>query len=79
MSAFGGGVTPEEVSRIDAEISKLEKNTFRTGYDKISAEDYDGELGTDDFEYTWDWFQSVRALFAAAAARNLSVLFSVDQ
>jgi hypothetical protein len=39
----------------------------------------DGEMGNEDFAYTWDWFQGVRDLYLLAAAEGLFVLFTADQ
>ena len=33
----------------------------------------------EDFEYTWQWFQSLRKFWLRAAAEGRFVLFSVDQ
>jgi hypothetical protein len=37
------------------------------------------EYGEDDRQYTWDYFQSVRDLYARAAKAGRSVVFSADQ
>lgn len=71
--------TPKQVKEIDAALGKLSEAEFRDRYDSLEGGSYDGELGEEDFTYTWDWFQNVRALFKRAAAQDRYVLFSVDQ
>jgi hypothetical protein len=56
----------------------LSEQDFRARYDRIDS-DYDGELGEDDFAYTWDWFQGVRDLYVRAAEQRRYVLFTADQ
>jgi len=72
-------VTPEQVSAIAIALESVDKIILRSGYEKISQDDYDGEIGNDDFEYTWDNFEELVSLFVKAADSERSVLFSVDQ
>jgi Domain of unknown function (DUF1877) len=70
---------PHQVKDVAAAVTPISEDQFRQRYFAINAKDYDAELGEQDFEYTWQWFQDVRALFQRAAAENLHVLFTADQ
>jgi hypothetical protein len=71
--------TPLEVRAVAEAIQTVTKESFRARYDTLDPDDYEGEIGDDDFEYTWEWFSSLRAFWVVAAQRNLHVLFTVDQ
>lgn len=71
--------TPEQVQAIAAALESLTEAQFRERYDKIDRKSYDGELGNEDFEYTWSWLQGVRDLYKVAAAEGRFVLFTADQ
>jgi len=70
---------PTQVSMIAAALKDIDKNALKAGYDQIAQDDYDGEIGDDDFEYTWEWFKDLPALYEKAASQNRAMLFSVDQ
>ena len=71
--------TPEQVRHVASALANIDEVEFRRRYDALDPGQYDGEIGDDDFAYTWDWFQGVRALFQVAASEGRYVLFSVDQ
>ena len=71
--------TPEQVKAIASALEKLTEEEFRHRYNSINAKDYDGEIGEQDFKYTWGWFQEVRRLYRTAAAEGRHVLFTADQ
>jgi hypothetical protein len=72
-------VTPEQVKDVAAAIVPLSEIWLRERYfSLLKPDDYDGEIGEDDFEYTWSWFQLIRDLFRAAAASGPAVVFTVD-
>jgi Domain of unknown function (DUF1877) len=71
--------TPEQVQAVSLALAALTESDFRDRYNRIDARSYDGELGDDDFEYTWSWFQEVRDLYRRAAAQGRFVLFTADQ
>jgi hypothetical protein len=45
----------------------------------LKPDSYGGEIGEQDFGYTWTCFQDVRALYRKAAAGGRAVIFTVDQ
>jgi hypothetical protein len=71
--------TPPQVRDIAAALDKLTEQDFRRRYDAINADTYDGEKDAEDFAYTWEWLQPVRALYRKAAAEGRHVLFTADQ
>lgn len=71
--------TPAQVEDIAAALSLVNHDEFRARYDRIQQADYAGQLGDEDFAYTWEWFASVRALYAMAAVVGRAVLFTTDQ
>jgi hypothetical protein len=60
-------------------LAAITKPSFRAAYDRIDARDYGGELGDDDFEYTWEHFLGLRDFWERAANMGRSVLFTADQ
>ncbi|MCR6474650.1 YfbM family protein [Variovorax sp. ZS18.2.2] len=71
--------TPAQVRDIAAALAPIGEAEFRRLYNNIDAEDYDGDVSDDDFEYTWGWFVGVRELYAKASAEGRFVLFTADQ
>jgi hypothetical protein len=51
---------------------------LRKLYDNI-VNDYQDEKNEDDFQYTWDWFNEVKAFYIKVASTDKSVIFTVDQ
>ena len=73
-------VTPEQVRDISAALAPLTEDWMRERYfSLLKADSYDGEIGDEDFGYTWTWFESVRDLYRKAAASGRAVIFTVDQ
>ena len=71
--------TPAEVESVASAIDAVTKEKLRAGYDRILAKDYGFPKSDHDFDYTWDWFQSVAELFKKAAKAKRYVLFSASQ
>jgi hypothetical protein len=71
--------TPQQVRDIAEALDKLTEQDFRRRYDAIDEDSYDGEKNDEDFAYTWEWLQPVRALYRKAAAEGRHVLFTADQ
>lgn len=72
-------VTPEQVQSIAVALKNIDKAALRQGYERIKQEHYDGEIGKEDFEYTWEWFKDLPSLYEKAAQDGRAILFSVDQ
>lgn len=71
--------TPAQASDIAGAISGMTEDLFRARYEAIDPAQYGLELSDEDFQYTWGWFQEVRALYQTAAAEGRHVLFTADQ
>ena len=72
-------VTPDQVQEVVAALAPSSEAWLRKRYfSLIKPEDYDGNHGEVDFEYTWEWFQGVRDLFQKAATEKRAIIFTVD-
>lgn len=71
--------SPEQVKDIATALAGIDLGMFSDRYRKIDSEDYGFPLTDEDLEYTWEWFQSVRDLYARAAVADRPVLFTADQ
>jgi len=69
----------DEVRDVIPHLARVTKASLRASYDDIDADEYAGEIGDDDFEYTWENFVQLRDFWGRAAANGLSILFTVDQ
>jgi len=72
-------VTPDKIPAIASALKDINRTALKDGYDQIKQDDYDGKIGEDDFEYTWEWFKELCSLYEKAAQNGRAVLFSVDQ
>jgi len=72
-------VTPDQIPSVADALEHIDKTALKKGYDQIKQKDYDGEIGEEDFEYTWEWFKDLYTLYEKAAQNGRAVLFSVDQ
>jgi hypothetical protein len=70
---------PAEVHAIAAALAAVDDDALRLKYDALDPDDYDGEIGEEDLEYTLGWFQDLRSFYQKAAAGNRAVIFTVDQ
>jgi hypothetical protein len=70
---------PDQVRAVSPDLAAVTKASLRASYDRLDPEDYAGELGDDDFEYTWENFVSLREIWQRAAETGRSILFTVDQ
>ncbi len=68
-----------EVKDVSAAMAPMTEKDLRKRYDAIDSDDYDGEHGDKDFEYTWQNFLTLREFFKKAAGADRSVVFTVDQ
>lgn len=72
-------VRPEKVSEVANALMSITESEMKTKYLAFDPDDYDGEMGDEDFKYTWDWFKDLPSLFKNAAKESRAVLFTVDQ
>jgi Domain of unknown function (DUF1877) len=71
--------SPRTVRAIAKELPQVTQDLFRGRYAGIAAAGYEGPIGVEDFEYTWEWFQGLVPFFKTAAAHDRWVLFTADQ
>ncbi len=70
--------SPDMVKELAGNLEKIKKANFKKAYFDIDKT-YQDELDKEDFEYTWEYFEEVIPFIRNAAAKNLWVLFTVDQ
>lgn len=71
-------IEPAEIIDLSAVLEPITKDWMRARYFKHC----DGawpEFGEEDFEYTWEWFEHLRAFFARVVSNGRAVIFAVDQ
>ena len=72
-------VTPEQVRDVASALQPVDKAWMKERYFALlKPDDYGAEIGEEDFEYTWDWFENVRELYVKAAKLDRAVIFTVD-
>ena len=72
-------IAPEEVAVSAEAIKDIDKPAFRALYDVLESTDYQGVTSDEDFEYTWDHFEDLKAFYQKAAEAGRSIVFTVDQ
>ena len=72
-------VDESQVSDVAEALGAITKEEFRKRYFDLDPEQYDGDIGEEDWEYTWNWFEPLATFFAKAAEAGRAVLFTVDQ
>ncbi|MBY0506456.1 MAG: YfbM family protein [Bryobacteraceae bacterium] len=72
-------VTPEEAREVAVDIAAIDEAWLRGRYDAIEVDDYGRPKSAEDFDYTWDYFQSLPPFFKRAADVRRYVIFTVDQ
>ena len=69
----------EQVVEIAQAVSQVTEEKLREGYLLIETENYDGSVSEEDFQDTWQWFESSIEFWQKAASESRDVLFTVDQ
>ena len=72
-------VRPEKVGAVAEALQSITEQDMRTRYFQLDPIDYDGEIGEDDFDYSWNWFTGLPKLFHKASQKGRAVIFTVDQ
>lgn len=74
------------MKQVAAAIMPLEKTEFcrrcfglRKRFLWFDRTDYDGPIDEEDFEYSWEYFEFMKAFFTRAAAAGRSTVFTADQ
>ena len=69
----------DDVRAVVPHLARITEASLRASYDKLDPGEYDGEIGDDDFGYTWENFVTLRRFWERAADKGRSILFTVDQ
>lgn len=72
-------VTPDEVREVARVIAAIDEAWFREKYEALNEDDYGYPKSSEDFEHTWDYFQSLPPFFERAGDAERYVIFTVDQ
>jgi hypothetical protein len=72
-------VRAEDVVAVAEALGSVDEQWLRQRYDAIDPDDYQGVLGDEDFDYTWQYLQDTREFYKRAAAAGRAVIFTVDQ
>ncbi|MCL4694205.1 MAG: DUF1877 family protein [Candidatus Hydrogenedentes bacterium] len=74
-----------EVKEAYEALRPIDETWFRQQYFALKKKflwfdisDYEGEIGEEDFDYTWTAFLDTRAFFHKAAQANRPIVFTVD-
>jgi uncharacterized protein DUF1877 len=72
-------VQPHEVKDVASALAAIDQDWMRARYSALASTDYAMFVSEDDFDYTWGWFQELRAFYQKAANAGRTVIFTVDQ
>ena len=76
-------ITAEQVKEVATAIQPVTEDWFRSRYFSVlESSDYDSvQIGEEDFQYTWENFCDVRALFlkAAKSKSKSAIIFTASQ
>jgi hypothetical protein len=72
-------VTQEQAAEIALALDEIEPGWLLKRYANLPAAGYIGRIEDEDFQYTWDYFTSVRNLYSKAVAEGRGVVFVTDQ
>jgi len=71
-------VEPAQVRELVPALAQVTKEWMTERYETLGSTDYAGPIGAEDFNYTWDNFEGLRAFFEKAAGAGRAVLFTTD-
>jgi Domain of unknown function (DUF1877) len=71
-------VDVDDIKEIAPALAAVTQPWFRERFDKLRDHGYVGAADDEDFEYTWTWFEELRAFYAKIAQQQRAILFTVD-
>ena len=71
-------IEPREVSDLAPALAAIDRDWMRAKYVQYCAESIP-EFGPTDFDYSWTWFEALRAFFKRMAGNGRSIVFTTDQ
>lgn len=70
-------VTAEQVRDVAEALRKVTKGWMRKRYELIDPDDYEFDLGDEDFAYVWENLLELRRFYKKAAEAGRAVIFTV--
>ncbi len=72
-------IDEDEVPEIATALECVTRDWFRERFATLPAHGYYGTADDEDFDYTWTWFEQLRAFFRRTAGEGRAILFTADQ
>lgn len=72
-------VAPEQTTQVATALDEIEPGWLMERYKVLPSVGYTGPFDNEHFQYTWDYFTSVRNLYSKAAGDGRGVVFVTDQ
>lgn len=69
----------DDVAEIAGALDEVSQPWFRERFFALPAHGYEGRTGEEDFDYTWHWFELMRAFFRKTADEGRHMVFTADQ
>jgi Domain of unknown function (DUF1877) len=68
-----------EVTEVAGALDAVTQEWFRDRFLALPGRGYDGAVNQNAFDYTWYWFERMRAFFRKTADEGRAMLFTADQ
>ena len=75
---FAGQLPADEVPAVAEALDAVDQAWLKARYQALGPTGYDGPLGDEDFEYTWDALVDLRAFLRQAAIEGAAIVFTVS-
>jgi Domain of unknown function (DUF1877) len=72
-------IDDEDITEIAGALDEVTQPWFRERYFGLAARGYEGPVSEPDFDYTWHWFELMRAFFRKTADEGRHMVFTADQ
>jgi len=72
-------IDDEDITEIASALDEVTQPWFRERYFGLAARGYEGPVSEPDFDYTWHWFELMRAFFRKTADEGRHMVFTADQ
>jgi hypothetical protein len=72
-------IDDDDVTEIAAALDQVTQPWLRERFARLPAHGYAGLVDEDAFDYTWYWFELMRAFFRKTADEGRQIVFTADQ